>query len=79
MKKIKTPKISVVGIGGGGCNTISHMTNKDFNQGIPKKVNHITFINKEKDSSKIMEKSNISFSSDENTPDPIQDQGVEFS
>jgi cell division protein FtsZ len=34
MKKIKTPKISVVGIGGGGCNTISLMTNKDFNQAL---------------------------------------------
>lgn len=34
MNITKTLKISVVGIGGGGCNTISHMTNKDFNQAL---------------------------------------------
>lgn len=34
MNITKTLKISVVGIGGGGCNTISHMINKDFNQAL---------------------------------------------
>jgi len=34
MKIIKTPKISVVGVGNGGCNAITHMTNKDFNQAL---------------------------------------------
>lgn len=34
MKITKTPKISVVGIGNGGCNIITHMTNKDFNQAL---------------------------------------------
>ncbi len=34
MNITKTLKISVVGIGGGGCNTISHITNKDFNQAL---------------------------------------------
>jgi len=34
MNITKTLKISVVGIGGGGCNTISHIANKDFNQAL---------------------------------------------
>lgn len=34
MNITKTLKISVVGIGGGGCNIISHITNKDFNQAL---------------------------------------------
>lgn len=34
MNITKTLKISLVGIGGGGCNTISHITNKDFNQAL---------------------------------------------
>ncbi len=34
MNITKTLKISVVGIGGGACNTISHMINKDFNQAL---------------------------------------------
>lgn len=33
-KITKTLKISVVGVGNGGCNTITHMTNKDFNQAL---------------------------------------------
>ena len=33
-KKTKTLKISVVGVGNGGCNAITHMTNKDFNQAL---------------------------------------------
>lgn len=34
---------------------------------------------KEKESAKIIGQSNISLSSDEQNPDPNQDQGVEFS
>ena len=34
MNITKTLKISIVGIGSGGCNTISHMTNKDLNQAL---------------------------------------------
>jgi cell division GTPase FtsZ len=34
MNITKTLKISVLGIGSGACNTISHMINKDFNQAL---------------------------------------------